>query len=323
MENYETIQKIGTGSFGSVTKIRRKSDGRILVWKEINYGAMSEKEKQQLVAEVNILRELRHPNIVRYYDRVIDKQNSKIYIVMEYCEGGDMGSVIKKCKRDRDYLPEELVWKIFMQIALALHECHKRKEGKILHRDLKPANIFLDASMNVKLGDFGLSRVMGSNSEFASTHVGTPYYMSPEQISESRYNEKSDIWSLGCLLYEFASLNPPFEATNAAALAVKIRAGKFEKLPSRYSDELQRVTIWMLNVDWNSRPSVDDLLSLPQVSLRLREKKLRENQISLKKKEEELKKKEAEIAQLEEENRLKRIELEERENKLKDLELKY
>ena len=280
---------------------------------------MNEKEKQQLVSEVNILRELRHPNIVRYYDRVIDKQNSKIYIVMEYCEGGDMGSVVKKCKKDRDYLPEELVWKVFMQISLALHDCHKRKEGKILHRDLKPANIFLDSNMNVKLGDFGLSRLMDSGSEFANTHVGTPYYMSPEQISESRYNEKSDIWSLGCLLYEFASLNPPFEATNAAALAVKIRSGKFERLPIRYSDELQRVVVWMLNVDLNLRPSVDDLLSLPQVSLRLRERKLKESQNSLKKKEEELKKKEAEIIQLEQENRQKRIELEERESKLRDL----
>ena len=280
---------------------------------------MNEKEKQQLVSEVNILRELRHPNIVRYYDRVIDKQNSKIYIVMEYCEGGDMGSVVKKCKKDRDYLPEELVWKVFMQISLALHDCHKRKEGKILHRDLKPANIFLDSNMNVKLGDFGLSRLMDSGSEFANTHVGTPYYMSPEQISESRYNEKSDIWSLGCLLYEFASLNPPFEATNAAALAVKIRSGKFERLPIRYSDELQRVVVWMLNVDLNLRPSVDDLLSLPQLSLRLRERKLKESQNSLKKKEEELKKKEAEIIQLEQENRQKRIELEERESKLRDL----
>lgn len=323
MENYEIIQTIGVGSFGQVSKIRRKTDGKILVWKEIEYGKMSEREKQQLVAEVNILRELRHPNIVRYYDRLIDRANSKIYIVMEYCEGGDMSGVIKKCKRDRDFLPEEIIWKIFMQISLALHDCHKRKDGKILHRDLKPANIFLDSSMNVKLGDFGLSRMMGQESEFAKTHVGTPYYMSPEQITESRYNEKSDIWSLGCLLYEFASLCPPFEALNAGALAVKIRAGKVEKLPTRYSEELQRVVNWMLSLDPNLRPSVEDLLNLPQISLRIREKKLRENQLALKKKEEELKKKEAEINAIEEENRLKRLELDERENKLRELELRY
>jgi NIMA (never in mitosis gene a)-related kinase len=90
MENYEKVSDIGKGSFGVVSKIRRKSDGRILVWKELNYGRMNEKEKQQLVSEVNILRELHHPNIVRYYDRIIDKEQSKIYIVMEYCERGDM-----------------------------------------------------------------------------------------------------------------------------------------------------------------------------------------------------------------------------------------
>lgn len=91
MDKYEVLQVIGKGSFGQVTKIRRREDGRILVWKEINYGRMNEKEKKQLVAEVNILRELKHPNIVRYCDRIIDKSRSSIYIVMEFCEGGDIG----------------------------------------------------------------------------------------------------------------------------------------------------------------------------------------------------------------------------------------
>lgn len=74
MDNYEKISDIGKGSFGVVSKIKRKADGRVLVWKELNYGKMSDKEKQQLVSEVNILRELNHPNIVRYYDRIIDKE---------------------------------------------------------------------------------------------------------------------------------------------------------------------------------------------------------------------------------------------------------
>ncbi len=90
MENYEKLSDIGKGSFGTVSKIRRKADGKILVWKELNYGKMSEKEKQYLVAEVNILKDLNHPNIVKYYDRIIDKDQAKIYIVMEYCEKGDM-----------------------------------------------------------------------------------------------------------------------------------------------------------------------------------------------------------------------------------------
>ena len=104
MENYELICQIGKGNFGSISKIIRKSDKKVLVWKELDYGHMSEKEKQQIVSEVNILRELKHPNIVRYYDRIIDKKNSKIYIIMEFCEGGDLGQLIKRCKKTKDYI---------------------------------------------------------------------------------------------------------------------------------------------------------------------------------------------------------------------------
>ena len=109
---YEKIAEIGKGSFGIVSKIKRKADGRILVWKELNYGKMSEKEKQMLVSEVNILRELQHPNIVRYYDRLIDREKAKIYIVMEYCQGGDISTLIKNSRKERKYLPEDMIWVI-------------------------------------------------------------------------------------------------------------------------------------------------------------------------------------------------------------------
>lgn len=97
-----------------------------------------------------------------------------------------------------------------MQIMLALRECHNRKEGIIIHRDIKPGNVFFDGSNNVKLGDFGLSRLLSQESQYALTNVGTPYYMSPEQINETNYNEKTDIWSAGCVLYEMVALRPPF-----------------------------------------------------------------------------------------------------------------
>jgi NIMA (never in mitosis gene a)-related kinase 2 len=276
MDKYETLEQVGKGSFGAVTKIKRKSDGKILVWKEISYGKMREKEKQQLVSEVNILRELRHPHIVKYYDRIVDKANAKIYIVMEYCEKGDLGQLIKKSKRENDFLPEDLIWKMFSQILLALQACHNREGGKILHRDIKPGNILLDSNLNTKIGDFGLSKMMGENSIYAETRVGTPYYMSPEQISDLRYNEKSDIWSAGCLLYEMVSLNPPFQAKSHAELASKISKGKVDRIPSRYSEDLQKVLDWMMALDYNLRPKVDEILNLPQVSLRLREKKLKD-----------------------------------------------
>jgi serine/threonine protein kinase len=145
---------------------------------------MQEREKQQLVSEVNALSKLRHPNIVQYYEKIIEKEQKKLYIVMEYCENGDMAQLIKKCKAEKDFVAEDVIWKIFMQILLALQECHTSRPDKhvVLHRDLKPGNVFFDMSNNVKLGDFGLCRILSAESQYAHTGVGTPYYMSPEQI---------------------------------------------------------------------------------------------------------------------------------------------
>ncbi|XP_041467819.1 serine/threonine-protein kinase Nek2-like [Lytechinus variegatus] len=267
LSDYDILYTIGSGSYGKCRKVRRKSDGKILVSKEIDYGTMGEAEKQMLVSEVNLLRELKHEFIVRYYDRIVDRSTSTIYIIMEYCEGGDLGSLISKCKKDRKFLEESFVWKIFQQLTVALQECHRRGKGRaILHRDLKPANVFLDADHNVKLGDFGLARVLHHDTSFAKTFVGTPYYMSPEQMNRLSYNDKSDIWSLGCLLYELCSLSPPFTAPNQAALAVKIKGGHFRRLPVQYSSDLNDIISTMLKVKPASRPSIDELLANPRLS---------------------------------------------------------
>jgi len=316
MENYEILEHLVSGSFGKVCKIRRKSDNKILVWKEIEYGNMSEREKHQLVTEVNVLKELRHPNIVRFYERIIDKSAQKLWIIQEYCEGGDLSQLIKKCKKDKTYLAEEVIWKFFMQLILALHEIHRRKEGKILHRDIKPANIFLDANHNIKLGDFGLSKILTDEKGFAYSTVGTPYYMSPEQITDKKYNEKSDIWACGCLLYELCAQSPPFEASNQLSLALKIKSGKFERIPSRYSNELFRVIQWILTRDPEARPSVDDLLNIPSISMRLREKRLKDSRAMLKKKEEEVQKKLEELEAREKGLKNRQLELEEKEKRL-------
>ncbi|NXS30623.1 NEK2 kinase, partial [Pomatostomus ruficeps] len=260
-DDYEVLLTIGAGSYGKCRKVRRKADGKILVWKELDYGAMTESEKQMLVSEVNLLRELRHPNIVRYYDRIIDRSSTTLYIVMEYCDGGDLASLIAK-----HFLEESFVLRVLTQLTLALKECHRRSDGAVtVHRDLKPANVFLDSKQNVKLGDFGLARILHHDTSFAKTFVGTPYYMSPEQMNYMSYNEKSDIWSLGCLLYELCALSPPFTAYNQKELAEKIREGKFRRIPYRYSDELNDLLREMLNVKDYCRPSVEDILQHPLI----------------------------------------------------------
>ncbi|KAL8592590.1 Serine/threonine-protein kinase Nek2 [Nucella lapillus] len=269
LDDFEVVSTIGTGSYGTCKKIRRKKDGKIMVWKEMDYGSMSEAEKQLLVSEVNLLRELKHCHIVRYYDRIIDRTRAVIYILMEYCQGGDLSTLISRCRKDGTHVDEDFAWKILIQTTLALKECHRRKNGKaILHRDLKPANIFLDKYQNVKLGDFGLARVLQHETSFAQTFVGTPYYMSPELVNNMSYNDKSDVWALGCLLYEMCALHPPFVASNQVELNRKIRIGDFSRLPSKYSSELDRIVRKMIKVEVSQRPSIDDILRDPTVARR-------------------------------------------------------
>eukprot|EP00051_Salpingoeca_urceolata_P033955 m.503086 g.503086 ORF g.503086 m.503086 type:complete len:438 (+) comp69980_c0_seq1:1-1314(+) len=265
VSDYEVLETIGTGTFGKCQKIRRVADGKMLVWKQLDYGGMTEKEKQMLVSEVNLLRGFCHRNIVRYYDRIIDRATSTLYIVTEYCQGGDLLQLIRRCRQTRTLVEEAFVWSVLGQLLSALKECHCRKDGAVMHRDLKPANVFLDDKQNIKLGDFGLARVLSNSTSYAQTFVGTPYYMSPEQIHHCAYNEKSDVWSLGCLVYELAALRPPFEAPNQTVLSHKIRAGKFRGIPHSYSSRLDQLIRSMLRVDPEQRPSLDDMLREPKV----------------------------------------------------------
>ncbi|KAI6656795.1 Serine/threonine-protein kinase Nek2-like isoform X2 [Oopsacas minuta] len=265
LKDYEVLEQIGKGSFGVCKKIRRKTDSKILVWKELDYGLMSDNEKQMLVSEVNLLRELRHEHIVKYYQRIIDKNTLRLYIVMEYCSGGDLSSLIARQKPKRKPFEANLVMKWFQQLLQALQACHYRQKSdmaKVIHRDLKPGNVFLDSSLNIKLGDFGLARILAHNSSFATTFVGTPYYMSPELLNNEAYNEKSDIWALGCIIYELCVLSPPFTALNQSALFLKIKAGKYQPFsPKLYSQDLAIVINKMLQLSPCSRPDIAELIS--------------------------------------------------------------
>mmetsp|Transcript_74695 Transcript_74695/g.175339 ORF Transcript_74695/g.175339 Transcript_74695/m.175339 type:complete len:971 (-) Transcript_74695:55-2967(-) len=258
LELYERCDQLGTGGFGIVTKVRRKSDGKLLVWKELNYGRMNKNERRMMINEVNILREMRHPHIVRYYDTIIIVEKQKIYIVIEYCENGDLATLIENHLKRKTRVQEGFCWRIFYQIALALQACHKR-DDKILHRDLKPANILLGSNYDVKVCDFGLATLVGTES-LAYSKVGTPLYMSPEQMAGTGYTEKSDLWSLGCIVHELAALEPPFDADNQFELQRKIVAGTFSRIPRQYSDELHGAITWCLKPTPSQRPNIDELV---------------------------------------------------------------
>ncbi|KAG7161196.1 serine/threonine-protein kinase Nek2-like [Homarus americanus] len=246
LDEFEVQSTIGSGAHGTVRKVRRQQDGQILVWKELNYGAMSEVEKQGLVLEVNLLRELHHPNIVKFLHHIVERRSTTLYILMEYCPGGDLKHLISKCRQTSTFLEEGFIWRVLKQL---------RGGRIILHRDIKPANVFLDAEGEVKLGDFGLARTLNSEASFATTFVGTPYYMSPEVIEGQEYNEKSDMWSLGCLVYELCALHPPFQATTHKQLAAKIREARYERIPIQYSSALQEVLGLLLTYEDFLRPT--------------------------------------------------------------------
>ncbi|KAI1077868.1 kinase-like domain-containing protein [Whalleya microplaca] len=291
---YEVLEKIGHGSFGVIRKVRRKLDGMVLCRKEISYLKMSQKEREQLHAEFHILSHLRHPNIVGYYHREHLKQSQDLYLYMEYCGNGDLGQVIRGLTQRNEYAEEGFVWSIFAQLVTALYRCHYGLDppdvGKnvlglgtitkpkapssvvtILHRDLKPENVFLGEDNSVKLGDFGLSKMIQSH-DFASTYVGTPFYMSPEICAAERYTLKSDIWSLGCIMYELCAREPPFNAKSHFQLVQKIKEGKVAPLPRVYSAELMAVIKDCLKVNPDIRPDTATLLNLPVVRLMRKER---------------------------------------------------
>ncbi|CAJ2504294.1 Uu.00g116880.m01.CDS01 [Anthostomella pinea] len=286
---YEVMEKIGHGSFGVIRKVRRKVDGMVLCRKEISYLKMSQKEREQLHAEFHILSSLHHPNIVGYFHREHLKQSQDLHLYMEYCGNGDLGRMIRNLTRDNKYAEEHFVWEVFSQLVTALYRCHYGKAPPevgqnvlgtgvppkskptpgsmtILHRDLKPENVFLGENNSVKLGDFGLSKMIQSH-DFASTYVGTPFYMSPEICAAERYTLKSDIWSLGCVMYELCAREPPFNAKSHFQLVQKIKEGRVATLPRVYSSELMVVIRDCLKVNPDSRPDTATLLNLPVVRL--------------------------------------------------------
>ncbi|XP_063090843.1 serine/threonine-protein kinase Nek1 isoform X13 [Cavia porcellus] len=262
MEKYVRLQKIGQGSFGKAILVKSTEDGRQYVIKEINISRMSSKEREESRREVAVLANMKHPNIVQYKESF--EENGSLYIVMDYCEGGDL---FKRINAQKGILFQEdqiLDW--FVQICLALKHVHDRK---ILHRDIKSQNIFLTKDGTVQLGDFGIARVLNSTVELARTCIGTPYYLSPEICENKPYNNKSDIWALGCVLYEMCTLKHAFEAGNMKNLVLKIISGSFPPVSFHYSYDLRSLLSQLFKRNPRDRPSVNSILEKSFIAKRI------------------------------------------------------
>uniref|UniRef100_A0A670XZ30 non-specific serine/threonine protein kinase n=1 Tax=Pseudonaja textilis TaxID=8673 RepID=A0A670XZ30_PSETE len=253
MDKYIKVQKIGEGSFGKAILVKAKENGKQYVIKEINISKMSNKEREESRREVAVLANMKHPNIVLYRESF--EETGCLYIVMDYCEGGDL---FKKINAQKGvFFSEDQIMDWFVQICLALKHVHDRK---ILHRDIKSQNIFLTKDGTIQLGDFGIARVLNSTVELARTCIGTPYYLSPEICENKPYNNKSDMWALGCVLYEMCTLKHAFEAGNMKNLVLKIISGSFPPVSTRYSHELRSLISQLFKRNPRDRPSVNSIL---------------------------------------------------------------
>jgi NIMA (never in mitosis gene a)-related kinase len=218
---------------------------------------MDKNQIEEVKNESKILSELDSHFIVKYYDSFVD--NNNLNIVMEYCDSGDLSKYLAINMNIVKTLNEDKIWRNFIEISLGISYLHNKK---ILHRDLKTLNIFLTKNDGVRIGDLGVAKVL-ANDQLTKTFVGTPLYLSPEICEERPYNEKSDIWALGCILYEMCTFKHPFDATNQGALILKIMKGKYEPIPREYSNELKNLVDLLLEKNHFKRPSIFDILTLP------------------------------------------------------------
>lgn len=305
MEDYTFLDRLGHGSFGKVWKAKRISDGKVVAIKEINYSTMGIKERKMFVNEVNILRKLHNPYIVRYYDHYINRSEKKIFLIMEFCAGGDLQQLIRETRSKMMTIDENQIWLTFSELALALRDCHYGP-SKVLHRDIKPGNVFIDAGGHIKLGDFGLARSLNSTADFATTCIGTPFYMSPE-MNNGKYDEKSDIWALGCVVYEMAALRAPFQGFGMEDLKKHIMKSELQRFPNQYSDALWNIVSQMLDKDPNKRPTILEVLEFRNVSITVRMNKTRKELITVREKTADLQKRMQRL--IRKENRKNRIEM--------------
>ena len=264
MDGFEILSKLGDGSYSVVYKVRRKIDDKIYALKKVKLQNLSEKEKENSLNEVRILASVRSTFVISYKEAFIDENDKSLCIIMEYADKGDLYQKIVQFKKLKYLIDEVDVWRIFIQMTKGLKALH---DLKILHRDLKSANIFLFSDGSAKIGDLNVSKV--AHKGLGYTQTGTPYYASPEVWNDKPYDSKSDIWSLGCVVYEMLALHPPFRAENMEGLYNKVIKGQYEKICDKYSKDISDILKFLFKVKPNERPSCGQILKHPAVIKRL------------------------------------------------------
>jgi serine/threonine protein kinase len=259
---YKKIKVLKEGGFGKAFLCSKVGDQALCVIKEMKTKSLTEREINEMKREAEILKVLKHPNVIRLREFYMNSRN-KFCIVMDYAEKGDLASKLDKTE---NFFSENQILEWFVQLCLALKHIHDRK---IVHRDLKSQNVFLTAMNTIKLGDFGISKILKNTHQLLSSFVGTWYYISPEIIRGKLYSFKTDIWSLGVILYEMCALKLPFRGKDQFILQKKIKDGTYQPLSSKYSPELRSLVDSLLKVDQHKRPSISQVLAFPIIKRRI------------------------------------------------------
>ncbi|KAJ4802332.1 Serine/threonine-protein kinase 36 [Rhynchospora pubera] len=254
IEDYHVLGLVGEGSFGKVYKGRKKNSFQTVAMKFILKHGKTEKDLHNLRQEIEILRKLKHENIIEMLDAFETPQ--EFCVVTEFAQG-ELFEVLE----DDKCLPEEQVQAIAKQLVKALHYLHS---NRIIHRDMKPQNILISSGSVVKLCDFGFARAMSVNTVVLRSIKGTPLYMAPELVQEQPYNHTADLWSLGVILYELFVGQPPFYTNSVYALIRHIVKDPV-KYPDTMSTNFKNFLKGLLNKNPQHRLSWPKLLEHPFV----------------------------------------------------------
>ncbi len=307
LKDYKIIKLIGKGSFGEVYKVSKDDKFYALKMYKIsnemnNSNSLTKKEKNEnlksIENEIKILSQLNNPFIVKLYEVFSINLNEEVYnikdennddqiicLILELCENGDLNDKIKEKKQKNETFAEKEILHYFYEILQGLYYLHK---NRVLHRDLKTLNIFLTKDNHIKIGDFGVSKKLINNNIYAYTFVGTPYYLSPEICQNKAYDEKSDVWSLGVIIYELITLNKPFDSQSQMGLFMKILKGKpapiINTIKHSYSQKLINMVIEnLLDKDPLTRYGILQTLNSGIFDKFFREKEIRQKMLEKKK----------------------------------------